>query len=65
LEAVTVYVVAAGGFVADAVAEGVPIIKPVSVSIVRPAGRVGLTLYEVTAPPVLVGVFEAIFTPVA
>ena len=29
----------------------------------RPAGRAGLTLYEVTAPPVLVGLFAVIGTP--
>jgi hypothetical protein len=30
---------------------------------VSPAGRAGLTLYEVTAPPVLVGLFAVIAVP--
>jgi hypothetical protein len=29
----------------------------------RPAGRAGLTLYAVAAPPVLVGLFAVIGTP--
>jgi hypothetical protein len=47
--------------VAVAVA-GVPLMIPVVVLRLRPAGRAGLTLYEVTAPPVLVGLFGAIGT---
>jgi hypothetical protein len=29
----------------------------------RPAGRAGLTLYVITAPPVLVGMFAVIANP--
>jgi hypothetical protein len=36
---------------------------PVLVLMLRPAGRAGLTLYAVTAPPVLVGLFGVIATP--
>jgi hypothetical protein len=36
---------------------------PVLVLKLRPAGRAGLTLYEVTAPPLLVGLFGVIAVP--
>jgi hypothetical protein len=36
---------------------------PVVVLRLRPAGRAGLTLYEATAPPVLVGLFAGIGVP--
>jgi hypothetical protein len=36
---------------------------PVLALRVRPAGRAGLTLYEVAAPPVLVGLFAVIAVP--
>jgi hypothetical protein len=36
---------------------------PVLVLRLRPAGRAGLTLYEVTAPPLLVGLFGGIGVP--
>jgi hypothetical protein len=36
---------------------------PVLVLRLRPAGRAGLTLYEVTAPPVLLGLFGVIAVP--
>jgi hypothetical protein len=41
----------------------VPVMMPVLVLRLRPAGRAGLTLYEVTAPPVLVGLFGVIAVP--
>jgi hypothetical protein len=44
-------------------AVGVPLMIPVVVFRLRPAGRAGLTLYEVTAPPVLVGLFAVIGVP--
>jgi hypothetical protein len=44
-------------------AVGVPLITPVLVLRVKPAGRAGLTLYEVTAPPLLVGLFAGIGVP--
>jgi hypothetical protein len=36
---------------------------PVMVFKVRPTGRPGLTLYEATAPPALVGLFAVIGVP--
>jgi hypothetical protein len=42
---------------------GVPLITPVLVFRTIPAGRGGVALYEVTAPPVLAGLFAAIATP--
>jgi hypothetical protein len=36
---------------------------PVLALRVRPAGRAGLTVYALTAPPVLVGLFAAIAVP--
>jgi hypothetical protein len=36
---------------------------PVLAFRLRPAGRAGLTLYEVTAPPLLLGLFGVIATP--
>jgi hypothetical protein len=36
---------------------------PVVLLTLKPAGRAGLTLYELTAPPLLVGLFGAICTP--
>jgi hypothetical protein len=36
---------------------------PVLALRLRPAGRSGLTLYEVTAPPLLVGLFGGIGVP--
>jgi hypothetical protein len=56
LEAVTVY----DAFVVAVV--GVPEIVPVVLLSVKPAGRAGLTLYDVTVP-VTVGVSEAIAWP--
>jgi hypothetical protein len=56
--AVTVYVAAAVAVV------GVPVITPVVVLSVRPAGSAGATAYEATAPPDDVGVFDAIAVPV-
>jgi hypothetical protein len=44
-------------------AVGVPLIMPVPVPKLRPTGRAGLTLYELGAPPVLVGLFAEIATP--
>jgi hypothetical protein len=41
----------------------VPLITPVLVLRNNPPGRGGVTLYEVTAPPVLVGLFEGIGVP--
>ena len=43
---------------------GVPLMIPVEVFSVRPAGSVGETEYETTAPPVLVGVLLVIAEPV-
>jgi hypothetical protein len=65
LLAVTVYVV-----VAD-VAAGVPLMTPVALSArvigallsLRPSGSAGETLYEIGAPPVLVGTSSGIGTP--
>ena len=56
LEAVTVYAAWA------VTAVGVPGIVPVLPLSVKPAGRTGLTVYEVTVP-VTVGVSEAIAWP--
>jgi hypothetical protein len=42
---------------------GVPVMTPVLGLRLRPAGRAGLTLYEVTAPPLLVGLFGVIAVP--
>jgi hypothetical protein len=39
---------------------GVPLTTPVLVFRTMPAGRGGVALYEVTAPPVLVGLFAVI-----
>ena len=39
---------------------GVPLMMPVEVFSVRPAGRAGETAYETTAPPLLVGVLFVI-----
>jgi hypothetical protein len=47
----------------DVTAVGVPSIIPVLVFRLRPAGRAGLTLYEATAPPVLMGLFAPIAVP--
>jgi hypothetical protein len=44
-------------------AVGVPLMMPVVALRFRPAGRAGLTLYEVTAPPPLVGLFAAMGVP--
>jgi hypothetical protein len=41
----------------------VPLITPVLALRNNPPGRGGVTLYEVTAPPVLAGLFAAIGTP--
>ena len=38
-------------------------ITPAVVLRFKPAGRAGLTLYEVTAPPLLVGLFGVIAVP--
>jgi hypothetical protein len=46
-----------------ATAVGVPLMIPVVVLKLRPAGRTGLTLYEATVPPVMVGLFGAIVVP--
>jgi hypothetical protein len=54
LVAVTVYLVR------DVTAVGIPLITPVAVLKLRPAGSAGLTLYEVTVPPMLVGSFSVI-----
>jgi hypothetical protein len=56
--AVTVYVAAAVAVV------GVPVITPVVVLSVRPAGNAGVTAYEATAPPDDVGVFAVIAVPI-
>jgi hypothetical protein len=42
---------------------GVPLTTPVVLPKLRPAGMAGLTVYELTAPPLLVGLFGAICTP--
>jgi hypothetical protein len=42
---------------------GVPVMTPVLVLRVRPAGRAGLTLYDPAAPPALVGLFAVIGVP--
>ena len=39
---------------------GVPLMTPVEVFSVRPAGSAGETEYETTAPPMLVGVLAVI-----
>jgi hypothetical protein len=39
---------------------GVPLITPVLVFRTIPAGRGGVALYEVTAPPLLAGLFAVI-----
>jgi hypothetical protein len=44
-------------------AVGVPLMIPVVVLRLRPAGRAGLTLYEATTPPVLEGLFAVIAVP--
>jgi hypothetical protein len=44
-------------------AVGFPVITPVLGFRVRPAGRAGLTVYVLTAPPVLVGLFAVITVP--
>jgi hypothetical protein len=36
---------------------------PVLVFRIKPAGKVGVTLYEVTAPPLLVGLLGVIAVP--
>jgi hypothetical protein len=41
---------------------GVPVMMPVLVLRPRPAGRAGLTLYDVTVPPVLLGLSGGIGT---
>jgi hypothetical protein len=57
LEAVTVKLAVA------VTAVGVPLMMPVLVLTLSPAGRAGLTLYVLTAPPLLVGLFGVICTP--
>jgi len=57
LDAVTAYVAV------GVTAVGVPLMIPVVVLRLRPAGRAGLTLYEATAPPVLEGLFAVIAVP--
>jgi hypothetical protein len=57
LLAVTVYVAD------EVIAVGVPEISPVVESRERPAGRVGDTVHEVTAPPLDVGMFAVIVVP--
>ena len=42
---------------------GVPVMIPLEVLNVRPAGSAGSTAYESTAPPVDVGVLAAMATP--
>jgi hypothetical protein len=56
-DAVIVYTVVAVALMA------VPLITPVVVFSTMPAGSGGVALYEVTAPPVLVGLFAVIGTP--
>jgi hypothetical protein len=46
--------------VMEVTAVGVPLMPPVAVLKLNPAGSAGLTLYEVTAPPMLVGSFSVI-----
>ena len=41
---------------------GVPLIAPVLIVRLKPAGSAGLTLYEIAKPPVLVGVIGVIAT---
>ena len=43
---------------------GVPLMTPVGVYSVSPAGRAGETEYETTAPPLLVGLLSVIAEPV-
>ena len=57
LVAVMVYVVAA------LAAVGVPLMTPVVVFKLKPAGKAGLILYETTAPPPTVGVKLLIAAP--
>ena len=57
LVAVTVYVAVAVKVV------GVPVIKPVVVFKLNPAGKAGLTEYDVGEPPLLLGEFVAIAFP--
>jgi hypothetical protein len=47
----------------DVTAVDVPSIIPVLVLRLRAAGRAGLTLYEATAPPLLVGLFAVMGVP--
>ena len=42
---------------------GVPLMAPEAVSKVKPAGRIGETVHDVTAPPVAVGVTVFMETP--
>jgi hypothetical protein len=42
---------------------GVPLTTPVEVFRLKPAGSAGLTLYPVTAPPLVVGLSGVIATP--
>ena len=44
-------------------AVGVPLMTPVEVLSVSPAGRAGKTAYETTPPPLLVGVLFVIAAP--
>jgi hypothetical protein len=57
LEAVTVKLAVA------LTAVGVPLITPVLGLRFTPAGRAGLTLYELTAPPAALGLFAGIGVP--
>ena len=57
LVAVTIYVATAVAVV------GVPVIMPVPVFKLKPAGKAGLTEYEVGAPPLLLGELAAIALP--
>jgi hypothetical protein len=43
---------------------GVPLMIPVLVERIKPEGSAGLTLYEITNPPVPVGMIGVIATPV-
>ena len=43
---------------------GVPLMTPVEVFSVRPAGSAGETEYETTAPPLLVGLLSVVAEPV-
>jgi len=47
------------------IAVGVPLMSPVDVSNVRPAGRDGDTEYEVTVPPVDVGEMVVMAVPIS